>query len=952
MRLLERKRLEDRDLRNTLEKTKQEKDKYESMIQKISTKYQPLQSENAELKKQVKEYASRFADIEAMQAEHDSIMEMATLDREVAEETAEGLKAELDALRIHNDLMKEEIEVLRDENEELNKDISPEEKGSVGWLQLEKSNERLKEALLRLRDVTQDRETELRDQINDLESQVKAMDGAKTQFEETREKLLQSEAAAEDLRQQLEIAEGSEDMIEELTDTNMSLQKQLDDLRATISDLEDLKELNDELEVNHVEAEKQLQEEIDFKDHLLHERTSTAKQMAAALEDAEYTITRFRELVTTLQSDLADLQASKQITESEAKALSSKSNAMLDLNLKLQSSAQKTQVKTIDLELRRLEAQEASEHLAIVQLFLPEAFHAERHSVLALLRFKRISFKANLVHGFVKERIAAHDGKDIEEDVFAACDAMDKLTWVAAISERFVNSICSCAVEELSSYEGALYELEPVERALNGYIDALRRDELKMEDVADELARSMEVMTHLASIHIKDDLAAQADEMIMRTACLQSRLESAAAALGIMRSIVERNVPGLNDEDEGYEDDEPSDLALILNRADNLVTHARSAKVMAGKTQRALMELHSRSLTLEQTCLLSFTSTDTAAAEVSNYTRQAGTTLQTFFSEEGRNDAFVPAEVTSTLSRAATTAFSLSTPEAGPFAALSSRLRSLTDKLTDLAALPTDLDNTVEFERAPAPWVSRAAELKKTKLTTVDTEAELARMTETARERAVQLKAKDTELEETALRVEMLEARMRDAGKRSARIAELEGRLHECLDREKRQKHELARVESEGRAQIERVREEMSRMAEERVKGGARNGDLEAGAIGAGARLTLQRQEHRIASLQAAVRFLQDENMRLRLPAPDAPRAVARALDWLHEPLVQPSRPRSAAARDKLAELLRMAARPPLVELTGLPRERLAWRAVKESSRWKIERGKEEWEGWRAGLGC
>lgn len=41
---------------------------------------------------------------------------------------------------------------------------------------------------------------------------------------------------------------------------------------------------------------------------------------------------------------------------------------MMTLNLKLQSSALKNQAKTIDLELRRIEAREGRELLAIVQV--------------------------------------------------------------------------------------------------------------------------------------------------------------------------------------------------------------------------------------------------------------------------------------------------------------------------------------------------------------------------------------------------------------------------------------------------------------------------------------------------------------------------------------------------------------------------------------------------------
>jgi dynactin 1 len=188
-------------------------------------------------------------------------------------------------------------------------------------------------------------------------------------------------------------------------------------------------------------------------------------------------------------------------------------------------------VKAIDLELRRLDAQEASEHLAIVQLFLPEAFLADRDSVFALLRFQRVAFKANLLHSFVKERVNGAPPVGHEDDVFAACDMLDKLAWVSAMCDRFVNAISHCSIEEFAKYEGALYELEPVERALNSWIDGLRRDDLKEKQCAAELQRTIALMSHLAEVHISAGLASYADDVHMRTLVMQSHLESAAAAL-------------------------------------------------------------------------------------------------------------------------------------------------------------------------------------------------------------------------------------------------------------------------------------------------------------------------------------------------------------------------------------------------------------------------------------
>ena len=489
LRIIEKKRIEDREKLKTLERLQQERDKFENIIQKLQTKYQPQQQENTDLKKQLKEAESKLEQIEAIQEEHDTLLEMATLDREMAEEKADAARSENANLKQRLEELELENEILKDENQELGQDMSPEERTSAGWLQMERENERLREALLRLRDISQEQEAELKNQIKSLEEDVQDLAQVKQQYDDTKARLLECEADIEDLRQQLDAALGAEEMIEELSDQNMSLKEQIDELKITIDDLQSLKELNDELEINHVENEKQLQEVIDFKDSLISEQTRRATQQEETLTDQEYTISRFRELVTNLQSDLEDLRSTKEISEAEAQELSNRSKQMMDLNRQLQASASNTKIKMIDMELRKLEAQEAAEHLAIVQLFLPEAFHSERDSVLALLRFKRIGFKAHLLHGFIKNRVSGIDRHIHDDDVFDACDVLDKLTWIVAMCERFINSISGCSLEQFARFEGALYELEPVERALNGYIDGLKRDELREKQVASELHR-------------------------------------------------------------------------------------------------------------------------------------------------------------------------------------------------------------------------------------------------------------------------------------------------------------------------------------------------------------------------------------------------------------------------------------------------------------------------------
>jgi dynactin 1 len=854
----------------------------------------------------------------------------------MAEETAEVLKTELEALKQKTEELELEVEVLREENAELGGEMSPEEKSSQGWLQMERNNERLREALIRLRDMTQQAEAELRDEIKSLEEDVRELGSVKEHYEVIKEKLAQSDALVMDLRQQLDDNLGAEGMIEELSDRNMVMNEQIEELKATIEDLESLKELNDELEINHVETEKEMQEDLDFKDSIIAEQARRFAQQEETMEDLEYTLSRFRELVTNLQSDLEDMRASHAVTETESEQLNSRSRAMMDLNLKLQVSAAKTQVKTIDLELRRLDAQEASEHLAIVQLFLPESFHAERDSVLALLRFKRVGFKANLLHGFVKERVNGQLPSGHEDDIFAGCDVLDKLSWVSAMCDRFVNAISHCSTEEFAKYEGALYELEPVERALNGWIDGLRRDELKEKQCASELQRTIALMSHLAEVHISSGLASYADDIHMRTLVMQSYLENAAAAMSAARSMVQTIIPSQGDEDE---------LALHFSRkTENVITHTRSAKVIVGKAVRSLEDLKNRSLSLTPDTLQTFEQCEAAAEELAKFSRHVGENLFVLLHEEGRETPFTYLDVQSSVHKTTLSLFASS--ESDLFSTYSNKLRNLTASLVDLGAMASDLEMTQEFERASAPWVLRSQELKSSKTVPVDAEEEMRRLKDDNHERARLIAMKDQTLEEASVKIELLESRMRDATRKNEKINELERKIEEAKKREV-ELNESIESQNKEFATIEADREKWKKVAEDAKALGVAAPGSKAGqerAVATAREMEALKTE--IASLQAAVRYLREDNRRARL-------TDERGLDWLQAPLIKlktKEQQRKALVLsegdDVLNELLNLAKNASIYDLSTMPKNRLAWRPAKSTPQYHVAKQREDYEAW------
>jgi dynactin 1 len=937
LRVMEGKRLEDREKLKNMDKQQSDKDKYDAIVMKFQAKVQEQQVEVAELRRQLKDSGARFEEVENLQAEHEVVLEMATLDREMAEETAEVLRAELDALRLKSEELELEVEILREENAELGGDMSLEEKSSHGWLAMEASKEKLRDAVLVLRDRMEDDKAKYTAQIADLEGEARELGSIKEKYNSTRERLTQADIVIEDLRQQLDNALGAEDMIEELTEKNMTMSEHIEELKVTIEDLESLKEVNDELEINHIETEKDMQEDIDFKDSVISEQVRRAAQQDEALENMEYTLSRFRELVTNLQSDLEDMRASHAVSETESEQLNSRSRAMMDLNMKLQVSAAKTQVKTIDLELRRLDAQEASEHLAIVQMFLPDTYLTDKNSVLALLRFKRVGFKANLLHGFVKERVNGQPSTGHEENIFSACDVLDKLAWISSMCDRFVNALNHCSTEEFAKFEGALYELEPVERGLNGWIDGLRRDELKESQCASDLQRTIALMSHLAEVHIPSGLASYADEVHMRTLLMQSHLENAATSISVARTLVQTSIPAQGDDDDEH-------AQHFSRKTESVVSSTRSAKVVVGKAVRALEDLKSRSLSLTPDTAQTFEQCETATEELAAFSRQVGFDLCKLFHEEGRTEAFTYFDVQSAIHRTTTSVFASS--ESDLFSAYSNKLRTLTTSLMDLAALASDLEVTQEFERASAPWVIRSQQLKSSKTVTVDTEEELRRLKDDHLERARMLAMKDQVLEEASVKIELLESRMRDATKKNDKISELERMIEDAKKREAElsgsldaQNKELVIIDSD--------REKWRKAAEDAKALGVAAPGTKAGqerAVATAREMDALKAE--IESLQAAVRYLRENNRRARI-------STHEGLDWLAAPLTKPKsivQQREelvvSEGQDVLSELLNLTASAKVYNLGSVPQNRLAWRPAKSTPQYHLAKQKEDYVAW------
>lgn len=116
---------------------------------------------------------------------------------------------------------------------------------------------------------------------------------------------------------------------------------------------------NDDLEEALLDHQSTI---VQFRDLVLQMQVCVGLLSSTAFESAGLTLC---DLLHSEMDSLRQLHAT-QITESAS--LSTQSQSVININLRLQSSATKAQAKMIDLELLKVEAAQAWEHLSIVRV--------------------------------------------------------------------------------------------------------------------------------------------------------------------------------------------------------------------------------------------------------------------------------------------------------------------------------------------------------------------------------------------------------------------------------------------------------------------------------------------------------------------------------------------------------------------------------------------------------
>uniref|UniRef100_A0A8C4EC45 Dynactin subunit 1 n=1 Tax=Dicentrarchus labrax TaxID=13489 RepID=A0A8C4EC45_DICLA len=537
---LKMKRTEDKAKLKELEKHKIQLEQLQEWKNKMQEQQAELQKQLKEAKKEAREaHESKDRYMEEMSDTADAI-EMATLDKEMAEERAESLQVEVDTLKEKVEELSMDLEILRHEISEKGSDGAA---SSYHVKQLEEQNSRLKEALVRMRDLSSSEKQEHVKLQKQMEKKNNELETLRTQKEKLQEEVKQAEATIDELKEQVDAALGSEEMVETLTERNLDLEEKVREMRETVTDLEAINEMNDELQENARETEMELREQLDLCGAKVREAEKRVEAAQETVADYQQTISKYRELTTGLQEANREL-----ISQQNANAEVQQPPAEL-FDFKIKFAETKAYAKAIEMELRKMEVAQSNRQVSLLTSFMPDSFlrHGGDHDcILVLLLIPRLICKAELISKQAQEKFDLNGnlaqgtglrGPPGEQRSFAS-GLVYSLSLLQATLHKYEQALNTCSVEVFKRM-GTLYsEMSFHERSLDYFIDLLHKDQLDETVQVEPLTKAIKYYQQLYSVHLADHTENCTVQLADHIKFTQSALECMGVEVARLRAFL------------------------------------------------------------------------------------------------------------------------------------------------------------------------------------------------------------------------------------------------------------------------------------------------------------------------------------------------------------------------------------------------------------------------------
>ncbi|KAI8620574.1 dynein associated protein-domain-containing protein [Chytriomyces sp. MP71] len=886
LKFAESKRSNDRDFSKDIDKLNLE-------VQSASIQRTTMAAKITSLQQELKNALNDKDMLEDQLVEANDALEMATLDKEYEAERAETLEAELQQLKDQVEELNTDLDFVVSKRPEV--ELSPEqfENTVTAMTLLENQNDRLKDALVQFRDFHIMREKHLDIEMKELHRRIDELEEQQLIDAGSYMQLMEAEVQIEEMKESLDSRKDAAALIEFLNNKNLELQAKIENLNDAVEDMEILVQLTDDLEENHVLLEKDLIEEIDVKDGIMNTMRTKINSQEETVADYERTIHQFRELVKQLQECVFVCTASSAYAPNDRDLSNNNTGAptfvdplpfapaapaVVGAEL-LEASGIKAQYKGIDIELRKLDADQANEHLDIVKIYLPETFFKTEHvPVLSLLLLRRIVFKTNMIKMFLEDNILVE--KNAEHAAFIS-EMRHKLFWIMGLSRRLVSFLEGCSEEVFLQFSSTYTELIGTERKIDVIIELLKIEEVVgQRPVLVELQKCIGHLESLADLYLKKnssniDLQRQSLFYIEIVDSIGDRFDSEIHRLEDLFTVPETIwEPKYKEEVEQVKNE-------FLQTVPSISQHSKELRTMTRKIRRFINDIVEAGNTVSDEIVallgqvhknanMCIDYLSVVAGHVGQYVREQ-------FDENQELSLPLMIQLASNASEAV-----LKTPDNLMGISLVILLTHTNAKIMDILETLEDPMNIDPLgDRNPAPWLARATKIKTDYVLNTDLTNQIESLKIDIRDLVTDLAEKKQLQVEYSLKVDKLEKKADLTKAQNAKIANLEARVQKLMENERaytetvevlqKEKEELQRDIEAYKQNALRFEKMTSPPTNRRVGGSAHPSPFKKAADGAVGQavppdgMVIDGDvAAQFESLKSALRFLRAENTKLK----------------------------------------------------------------------------------------
>ena len=479
--------------------------------------------------------------------------EIATLDKEMAEEKYEILSREFEQI-------KEKLEETTLDYELLKSNIEQQGTGAVvndhQIAQLEQQNTRLREACLKLKNLSDHEKNEM----SKLKKEFDALLNEKTSLEKFKEKTQDEigslESQISDLKEQIDFNLGSQEMVEILTEKNLKQEDKIKELEENIVQLEEIYEINEQLQETAREAELELKEELDTMVVKLNEMQKKYEESQENLAEYESTIQKLRDIVAKLKHENDQLKVKSTSEQSTREVEKQKLSQAENMQFKMRFAEAKVFSRAIEMDLRRLEVSQANEYTKYLSMFMPESFFirgGDNDAIQILLFAPRMIFKLHVISRQIVEKYPLNlelEGKLTGAFIIQENEAINQqlflrkllflLSSIEFTLDQFLDALETCQLELYLKIASLLSELSAHERIVDNVVDLLKRDQFDENVSLNGLEKALNYFVSIFSTNLQEAKVTNASKMLANfNSMLQQSVNSSSFDALIIRNCLD-----------------------------------------------------------------------------------------------------------------------------------------------------------------------------------------------------------------------------------------------------------------------------------------------------------------------------------------------------------------------------------------------------------------------------